>query len=144
MPSKTDTVDFLARVPMFQGLTAAQVRRLAGRFVRRTYAAGTDIVTQGKGGAGLFVVVSGRAEAIRVRTDGTKVVLNVFGPTDFFGELALLDDAPRTASVVCTEETECLVLSQWEFLGSLREDAEMGIIILQELVKRFRRALQVL
>jgi CRP-like cAMP-binding protein len=144
MPSKKDNVSFLARVPMFQGLKASQVEQLASRFVRRTYAAGTDIVTQGKGGAGLFIVVSGRAEAIRVRTDGTKVVLNEFGSTDFFGELALLDDAPRTASVVCTEETECLVLSQWEFLGALRQDADMGIVILQELVKRFRRALQVL
>jgi CRP-like cAMP-binding protein len=144
MPSEKDTVSFLARVPMFQGLNAGQLRQLAGRFVRRTYAAGSDIVTQGKGGAGLFIVVSGRAEAIRVRMDGTKVVLNTFGSTDFFGELALLDDAPRTASVVCTEKTECLVLSQWEFLGALREDAETGIVILQELVKRFRRALQVL
>ena len=144
MPREKDTVDFLARVPMFQGLSASQLRRLTGRFVRRKYSAGTDIVTQGKGGAGLFVVVSGRAEVIRVRTDGTKAVLNVFGPTDFFGELALLDDAPRTASVVTTEETECLVLSQWEFLGALREDSEMGVVILQELVKRFRRALQAL
>ena len=144
MPSKKDTVRFLSRVPMFQGLKASQLERLAGRFVPRSYAAGSDIVTQGKGGAGLFVVVSGRAEVIRVRTDGTKAVLNVFGSTDFFGELALLDDAPRTASVVCTEETECLVLSEWEFLGALREDSEMGIVILQELVKRFRRALQVL
>ena len=144
MASKKDIASFLARVPMFQGLTASQTQRLAGRFVRRSYASGVDIVTQGRGGAGLFVVVSGRAEVIRVRTDGTTAVLNVFGPTDFFGELALLDDAPRTASVVCTEETECLVLSQWEFLGALREDSEMGIVILQELVKRFRRALQVL
>jgi CRP-like cAMP-binding protein len=103
-----------------------------------------DIVTQGKGGAGLFIVVSGNAEAIRVRTDGSKAVVNTFGPTDFFGELALLDDEPRTASVVTTEKTECLVLSQWEFLGALREDAEMGIVILQELTRRFRRALQVL
>jgi CRP/FNR family transcriptional regulator len=144
MSSRQEIVDFLARVPMFRDLTAGQLRRLAGRFVRRTYAAGTDIVTQGKGGVGLFVIVSGSAEVIRVRTDGTKVVLNTFGPTDFFGELALLDEAPRTASVVCTEETECLVLSQWEFLSALREDAEMGIVILQELVKRFRRALQAL
>jgi CRP/FNR family transcriptional regulator len=144
MPSRQEIVDFLARVPMFRGLTAGQLQRLAGRFVRRTYAAGTDIVAQGKGGAGLFVIVSGSAEAIRVRTDGTKVVLNTFGSTDFFGELALLDEAPRTASVVCTEDTECLVLSQWEFLSELREDAEMGIVILQELVKRFRRALQAL
>ena len=56
----------------------------------------------------------------------------------------LLDDEPRTASVVPTEDTECLVLSQWEFFGALREDAEMGIAILQEVAKRFRRALNVL
>lgn len=144
MPTERENVDFLARVPMFQSLKAGQLQRLAGRFVRRRYPAGADIVTQGKGGAGLFVIVSGHAEAVRVRTDGSKTVLNEFGPTDFFGELALLDDAPRTASVVCTEDTECLVLSEWEFLGALREDAEMAIVILQELTKRFRRALQVL
>jgi CRP-like cAMP-binding protein len=102
------------------------------------------MVTQGKGGAGLFIIVTGRAEVVRVGMDGTKAVLNEFGPTDFFGELALLDDEPRTASVVATEDAEVLVLSEWEFLGALREDAEMGIAILRELVRRFRRALQAL
>ena len=144
MPDEKDIVSFLARVPIFQGLKEGQLRRLARRFVRREYQGGVDIVTQGKGGAGLFIVVSGGAEAIRVRTDGSKAVVNTFGPTDFFGELALLDDEPRTASVVATEKTECLVLSQWELFGALREDADMGIVILQELARRFRRALQVL
>ena len=144
MADGNDLVSFLARVPMLQGLKEGQLKRLVSRFVRRKYDAGVDIVTQGKGGAGLFILVSGQAEAIRVRADGSKAVVNTFGPTDFFGELALLDDEPRTASVVTTEKTECLVLSQWEFLAALREDAEMGIVILQELTRRFRRALQVL
>jgi CRP-like cAMP-binding protein len=144
MADGSDLVSFLARVPMFHGLKEGQLKRLANRFVGRKYGAGVDIVTQGKGGAGLFILVSGQAEAIRVRADGSKAVVNTFGPTDFFGELALLDDEPRTASVVTTERTECLVLSQWEFLAALREDAEMGIVILQELTRRFRRALQVL
>jgi CRP/FNR family cyclic AMP-dependent transcriptional regulator len=144
MPEQKEMVTFLSRVPMFKGFKEAQLRRLGGRFVRRSYAPGTDIVTQGKGGAGLFIIVSGRAEAVLVRTDGSKAVVNTFGPTDYFGELALLDDEPRTASVVALEETECLVLSQWEFLGALRDDAEMAIVILQEMTRRFRRALQVL
>lgn len=143
MPERERT-QFLAKVPLFRGLNERQLQRLASRFVARTYQAGQDIVTQGKGGAGLFILVSGAAEAVRVRTDGSKVVLNEFGPTDFFGELALLDDEPRTASVVTTEETECLVLSQWEFFGALREDADMGIQILEELARRFRRALSVI
>ena len=144
MPEGENVVRFLARVPLFHALREGQLKRLAGRLVRREYEAGSNIVTQGKGGAGLFVIVSGAADAIRVRVDGSKATVNTFGPTDFFGELALLDDEPRTASVVAREKTACLVLSQWEFFGALREDAEMGIVILQELARRFRRALQVL
>lgn len=144
MPEQRDRVRFLTKVPLFENLKEKQLRRLAMRFVSRQYEPGQDIVTQGKGGAGLFILVSGAAEAIRVRSDGSKAVVNTFGPTDFFGELALLDDQPRTASVVTTEETECLVLSQWEFLGALREDPEMSIEVLQELAWRFRQALDVL
>ena len=144
MPEQGERIRFLAKVPLFQGLKERQLNRLGSRFVKRDYKAGQDIVTQGKGGAGLFIIVSGAAEAIRVRADGSKAVVNTFGPTDFFGELALLDDEPRTASVVATEDTQCLVLSQWEFFGALREDAEMGIEILQEIARRFRRALNVL
>jgi CRP-like cAMP-binding protein len=144
MPEQEDRTSFLAKVPLFQGLKERQLDRLGSRFVKRDYQTGQDIVTQGKGGAGLFILASGAAEAVRVRTDGSKAVVNTFGSTDFFGELALLDDEPRTASVVATEPTQCLVLSQWEFFGALREDAEMGIAILQEVAKRFRRALNVL
>jgi CRP/FNR family cyclic AMP-dependent transcriptional regulator len=144
MPEKRDRVRFLAKVPLFHSLKERQLERLDSRFVSRTFKRGQDIVTQGKGGAGLFILVSGAAEAIRTRGDGSKTVVNSFGPTDYFGELALLDDEPRTASVVATEETECLVLSQWEFFGALREDAELSIGVLQELARRFRRALSVL
>jgi CRP-like cAMP-binding protein len=138
------TAKFLAKVPLFSSLKARQVKQLAGRMVARDYDTGEDIVEQGKGGIGLFIIVSGAADVIRVNSDGSKAVVNEFGPTDFFGELSLLDEEPRTASVIATEKTECLVLSQWEFLGALRQDAEMSIVILQELAKRFRRALNTL
>ncbi len=137
-------VEFLARVPLFHDLNGRQLERLAGRLVERAYKAGQDIVTQGKGGAGLFIITAGAAEAIRVRSDGSKAVVNTFGPTDFFGEMALLDEDPRTASVVATQDTHCLVLSQWELMGEMRQDADVAIGILQEVVRRFRRALDVL
>jgi len=56
----------------------------------------------------------------------------------------MLNDEPRTASVVATADTECLVLARWEFLGKLKADAEMAVLILQELAKRFQKALGVL
>jgi CRP-like cAMP-binding protein len=135
------TVGFLQNVPLFHGLNNRQLERLAKRMVERQYSPGQPIVTQGHGGEGFFVIVSGRAEALRERADGEKVAVNTFGPTDFFGELALLDDGLRTASVIASEPTRCLALTRWDFLAALRNDAEMSVIILQELAKRFRRAL---
>ena len=144
MSDVKQTVGFLQRVPLFRGLKTRQLEHIAKRFVEREFAAGQAVVTQGQGGEGFFVIVSGKAEVIRERSDGTKAVVNTFGPTDFFGELALLDDGMRTASVVTTEATQCLVLTRWDFLAALREDVEMSVIILQELAKRFRRALDAL
>lgn len=144
MSDSKRTVSFLERVPLFQGLSARQLEPIARRMVERSYPEGAVIVSQGSGGEGFFVVVSGRAETIRERSDGTRAIVNEFGPVDFFGELALLDDGLRTASVVATEATTCLLLTRWDFLAALREDVEMTILILQELARRFRRALDAL
>jgi CRP/FNR family cyclic AMP-dependent transcriptional regulator len=144
MASIKEIVTFLHRVPLFQGLNNRQLERLAKRFVERDYPASRAIVTQGQGGEGFFIVESGRAEAVREKADGTRAVVNQFGPGDFFGELALLDDGPRTATVSTLEPTKCLVLTRWDFLGTLKEDAEMAVDVLQELAKRFRIALDTL
>lgn len=142
MPDPKAGAEFLARVPLFSGLKQRQIDNLAGSMVPRQYAAGETIVPQGKEGIGLFVLVSGKAEAVRTKIDGSTVKLNEFGPTDFFGELALLDGGPHTASVIAVEQTECLVLAHWEFVSKLKLDPEMVAVILQEVVRRFYRALQ--
>jgi CRP/FNR family transcriptional regulator, cyclic AMP receptor protein len=144
MATTTDTIQFLQRVPLFQGLNNRQLGRLAERCIERKYAAGQSMVTQGQVGQGLFVIVSGKAEATRERLDGSKVVVNTFGPTDFFGEMSLLDEGVRTATVQALEATNCLALTYWDFLGILKQDAEMAVIILQELTRRFRAALDAL
>jgi CRP/FNR family cyclic AMP-dependent transcriptional regulator len=136
-----DTVTFLHKVPLFQSLNKKQLEQLGSWMVKRDYKAGQAIVEQGKGGEGFFVIVSGKAEATRVLSDGTKVVVNQFGPTDFFGELALLDEGIRTATVVATDQVECLVLVRWDFLAKLETNADMAVKILQELARRFRLAL---
>jgi CRP/FNR family transcriptional regulator len=144
MASIKEIVEFLHKVPLLQGLNNRQLERLAKRFVERDYPAGKAIVTQGQGGEGFFIVLSGHAEAVRQKADGTQAVVNKFGPGDFFGELALLDDGLRTATVSATEPVKCLVLTRWDFLGTLKEDAEMAVDVLQELAKRFRIALDTL
>lgn len=139
-----DTVSFLQKVPLFKSLNKKQLEQLASWLKRREYSAGKAIVEQGQGGEGFFIIVSGKAEATRERVDGTKVVVNNFGPTDYFGELALLDEGERTATVMATEDTTCLVLVRWDFLAKLENNADMAVKILQELARRFRQTLDTL
>lgn len=134
-------VQILSGIPMFQGLTPRQLRRVANRFVERTFAKGDEIVTQGKGGEGFFVVLEGKAEAVLRRGDGTCSLLNPLNPGDFFGELALLADTTRVCSVLAAEDAVCAVLTRWDFLGILKEDAEMAVAVLQEIAARFSRVL---
>jgi CRP/FNR family transcriptional regulator, cyclic AMP receptor protein len=144
MSELEQTVSFLARVPLFQSLNRGQLESLSRSFVPRNYAAGEEIVTQGKGGIGLYILVSGKAEAVHTRGDGTQAVVNTFRPADFFGELAMLSDEPRTATVVALEDTKCLVLARWDFLAKLELDGKMATVILKELAQRFQRAMTLL
>jgi CRP-like cAMP-binding protein len=140
MVKTEDMVKFLTNVPLFQGLNNRQLGQIASRFVPRSYQPDEAIVTQGKSGFGMFILVSGHAEAVLEHADGSKTVVNEFGPTDFFGEVTVLDGGPRTASVIASEETECLVLGRLEFLALLHNDAEMAAEIAVALAKRLRRA----
>ncbi len=137
-------VQILSRVPLFTGLGEKQLRKLANRLTKRDYQEGEAIITQGKGGEGLFVLSEGSAEAVRIQPDGEKITVNAFGTNDFFGELALLDEGLRTASVIAKSDVTCLILTRWDFKGILNNEPEMAITMLEELAKRFRRALETL
>ncbi|MGC9393228.1 MAG: cyclic nucleotide-binding domain-containing protein [Anaerolineae bacterium] len=139
-----DRLIVLQRTPLFRGLNRRQIEQVGKRFVERTYDPGETIVTQGKGGEGFFVIIEGQVEVIREQLDGTGVTLHELEVGDFFGEMALLTERLRTASVVATEPTCCLVLTRWDFLGLLREDADMAVAVLQELAARFSRVLDIM
>ena len=152
LPGRHDTIgpmmenieEKIEHIPLFSGFNRRQKRYLSTRFVQRTYEPGQSIVTQDSMGAGMYIVLSGRAEAVRRRPDDSLSVVNTFGPTDFFGELALLAEGPRTATVTATEKTECLFLTRSDFLELLQTDAHMAITVAQELAQRFRQALATL
>jgi CRP-like cAMP-binding protein len=140
MAKSNDMTEFLASVPLFQGLSKRHRSQLARRFYPRSYKAGEPIVTQGKGGEGMFTIISGSAEAVIETADGSKTVVNTFGPKNFFGEITMLDDGPRTASVIATVDTECLVLPRSEFVAVMQNDAEMATEIAMALARRLRKA----
>ena len=131
----------LAHVPLLHSLNSRQLEKLAHFVVPREYLAGTSIVSQGDNGIGLFILVDGQAAAIRTQTDGGRVMVNTFSPGDFFGEMALLDEGARTASVVAITPVRCLALARWDFMTLLKTDNQMTLDILAEMSRRFRTML---
>lgn len=124
----------LATVPLLAGLNDRVRRRLAETGKRRTYAAEEAIVTEGSTGTAFYIVLSGRA---RVERGGE--VLGQLSGGDFFGELALIEEHPRSASVIATEETDCLLFPAWEFTALLAEHPELATPIMRELIARLHR-----
>ena len=124
----------LASVPLLAGLEPRVRQRLAEVGKRRTYAADEEIVREGTTGTALYVLLSGRA---RVERDGAE--LGHLGAGDFFGELALIEEHPRSATVVATEESDCLLFPAWEFTALLEEHPELAVPIMRELIVRLHR-----
>jgi CRP/FNR family transcriptional regulator, cyclic AMP receptor protein len=124
----------LASVPLLAGLDGRIRRRLAETGKRRTYGQGDEIVRQGSNGTALYIVLSGDA---RVERDGER--LGAVKAGDFFGELALIEEHPRSASVIAETETECLLFPAWEFTALLEEHPEIAVPIMRALIQRLHR-----
>lgn len=124
----------LASVPLLAGLETRVRRRLADIGKRRTYAADEAIVREGSTGTALYVVLNGRARVER----GGEAIGELKGG-DFFGELALIEEHPRSATVVAVEETDCLLFPAWEFTALLEEHPEIAVPIMRALIARLHR-----
>ena len=124
----------LASVPLLAGLNNRIRRRLAETGKRRTYAAGDEIVREGSSGTALYIVLSGEG---RVERGGER--LGSVRSGDFFGELALIEEHPRSASVIADSETECLLFPAWEFTALLDEHPEIAVPIMRALITRLHK-----
>ena len=124
----------LASVPLLAGLDDRVRRRLAQIGKRRTYAADEAIVKERTTGTALYVILSGR---VRVERGGNQV--GELGAGDFFGELALIEEEPRSASVIAVDATECLLFPAWEFRALLDEQPQIAVAIMRALIERIHR-----
>ena len=111
----------LRRTELFGGLDDAAAERVAERLVRRTYRKGQPLFYQGDAGDALYVVVDGAVAVVISNAEGDRVVLRTLAPFDTVGELALLDDEPRSATAEAVEPTAALVLSRAAFLALMHE-----------------------
>lgn len=129
---------YLERVDLFAGLNEAQVKTLKERSRVRSFAANTIVVNEGDEGSSLFVVQSGSLKAFLTDNNGREVTLSLLDPGDYFGELALLDDAPRSASVIAVTRSEVLQIPRTAFLGLIESDPGCMQTVVRNLVGRIR------
>jgi CRP/FNR family transcriptional regulator, cyclic AMP receptor protein len=123
--------DELKRVPLFSGLSQRQLKQLARGFREREVKSGTAVMREGeKGGISFFVIVDGTAT---VSHDGNEVAQ--LGPGDYFGELALISERVRSATVTADEPMRCLVMGFWDFRRYAKQNPDVTWKLLQHVVE---------
>jgi CRP/FNR family cyclic AMP-dependent transcriptional regulator len=130
----------LAHVDLFSTLDKKELQVLDKSCQERTYGAGATIFTQGDAAAGLYVVKSGKIRLTQANDpDRAEVEIGVMGPGEVMGEMALLDDLPRSATATAVDEVDVLVLPVWDFRGILRQHPDMALKLLASLSRRLRK-----
>jgi CRP/FNR family transcriptional regulator/CRP/FNR family cyclic AMP-dependent transcriptional regulator len=130
--------EVLARVPLFTGLAPEQAAQLAEVAQRRSFKRGEVIFHKGDAGSSLYMIVQGQVKIVLPSDSGEEALLAVLDADDFFGELSLIDEQPRSATVVATEPTETLVLHRADFLKFISNSPGLAVDMLRILAQRLR------
>jgi CRP/FNR family transcriptional regulator, cyclic AMP receptor protein len=136
----TQNVDFLATVPLFNGLDRSELEKFAEVTREKSYPKGSVILFEDDPGDSLFVVRDGRVKVVLIGEDGREVILGVLGVGEYFGELSLIDDRPRSAHVIAMEDSNLLVLRRDDFRKRVESSPSVAWSLLTELSRRLRRA----
>jgi CRP/FNR family cyclic AMP-dependent transcriptional regulator len=129
--------DLLKRVPLFEDLEKKDLELLASTFKERTFSAGDAIAREGERGVGFFVIESG---TVTVTQGGEQRA--TLGAGDYFGEIALIDEGARTATVTADSQLRCYGMTSWEFRPLVETNASIAWHLLQTMAKRLRAAEQ--
>jgi CRP/FNR family transcriptional regulator, cyclic AMP receptor protein len=131
----TSPADALRRVPIFAGLSEQDLEGLARRMKERRFSEGSVVTTEGAGAAGFFVIVEGNANVTVAGEERATL-----GPGDYFGEIALIDEGTRSATITAATDLDCYGLTAWEFRPFVEEHPQVAWALLQTLARRLREA----
>ncbi len=130
----------LRNVPLFASLDEAHLSVLVPMIQRTRFGRNETIIGAGDPTDSLYIVISGRLKVLMCDQQGREVILAILGSGEFFGEMGLLDDSPRSASVVTLEPCELLSISKVDFKRTLAENSDLSLTVMRGLVKRLREA----
>jgi CRP/FNR family transcriptional regulator, cyclic AMP receptor protein len=120
-------LEVLKKVPLFAGMREGDIQAFAELVRERTYPKGSVIVFEDDPGDALYLVAGGQVKVVLIGEDGREVILSVLGEGSFFGEMALIDDQPRSATVIAMTDAAVLVLRREDFQSRLRASPEIAI-----------------
>jgi CRP/FNR family transcriptional regulator, cyclic AMP receptor protein len=129
----TSSTELFGSIPLFRGLEEEELKAIANQSKEMAFRGGETIVKQGDAGLGFYVIADGEAVVKR----GKRTVAKL-GRGSFFGEMSLFDDQPRSADVVATEPTKCLVLLRWNFWSLVSKNKKVTRGLFQEMARRLR------
>lgn len=130
----------LKTVPLFAAFSDQQLSTLLNYVQHRSYPRNVYVMQAGDETDSLYVILSGKVKVVIADDQGREVILGHMGSQDFFGEMGILDDQPRSASVYTLEPCEMLRLSKAGFVNCLRENADVAMLVIRHLVRRLREA----
>ncbi|MGD2136214.1 MAG: Crp/Fnr family transcriptional regulator [Gemmatimonadales bacterium] len=139
-PTLTAAVQRLRQIPLFLQLDDAELARIGRAAREKSYPKGSVILFEDDPGDALYVVLTGQVKVVLIGEDGREVILSMLKEGDFFGEMSLIDDQPRSAHVIAVDDSNLLVLRREDFRACLEESPRIALGLLQALSRRLRRA----
>jgi len=135
-----DTHNLIRSVPIFSELEESTVKQIVDIGLIRKYTKNSIVFLEEEAGAILFIISTGKVKIVRTDDEGKEVILSILGPGDFFGEMALLDGMPRSATVVVLSDSELFVINRREFIKLIEGSPQVATSLLRELTRRLRKA----
>ena len=139
MQRSREALESLRTIPLFAEVSDTDLEAIALLLIERRFPKHKTIVEEGLPGDYMYVIREGQVKVTKLSGDGREKILELFGPGSFFGEMSLLDNSPRSASVKTLAETRILALSRSDFLGVLRRSPDIAMAVIKELTRRVRQ-----
>jgi CRP/FNR family transcriptional regulator, cyclic AMP receptor protein len=135
-----DIVDLVSAVPIFGELDPPDIKKITEIGINRKYTKNGIVFLEEEEGAALFIIISGKVKIVRTDDEGKEVILSILGEGDFFGEMAILDGLPRSATVVSIDESELFMIHRRDFLQLIERSPQVAVSLLRELTRRLRKS----
>jgi CRP/FNR family cyclic AMP-dependent transcriptional regulator len=138
--SRRDILESLRLIPLFSHVGEEDLQSIASQLIERSYPKHATIVEEGLNGDYMYLIASGRVKVTKASEDGREKIMDFLEAGDFFGEMSLLDQAPRSASVKTLEPSRLMALSRRDFIELLRRSPDLALAVIHVLTRRLRDA----